>query len=130
MAIVVTINGDFGNAHYAIADAIQDLLLADNSGVARARDLYSMARDGRLTRADLTANARFYLTPAKLAEYRTSFAALREPKAVTQTQSGLRGGFTSERFLFDFGARKLMITLRVEPGSNGLVEEFLASPVS
>ena len=129
-AIVVAINGDFGNAHYAIADAIQDELFADSSGVARARALYAMVRDGHLDRATLTANASFYLTPAKLAEYRTSFVTLGEPKVVEQIQSGLRGGFTSERFLFDFGNRKLQVTIRAEPDANGRVEEFMAAPVT
>ena len=129
-AIVVADNADFGNAEVAIADAIESVLFADSSGVARARALYAKVCDGRLDRATLTANGRFYFTPEKLIEYRTSLVALGDPKDVVQTQSGLRGGFTIERFLFDFGSRKLQITIRAEPGANGLIEEFLASPVS
>lgn len=129
-AIVVAANADFGNAQVAIADAIESVLFADSSGVARARELYAKIRDGRLDRATLTANGRFYFTPEKLIEYRTSLVALGDPRSVVQTQSGLRGGFTDERFLFDFGGRKLQITIRAEPGANGLIEEFLAAPVS
>ncbi|WP_254602606.1 serine hydrolase domain-containing protein [Sphingomonas bacterium] len=129
-AIVVAINGDFGNAHFTIADAIQGLLFADSSGVARARALYAMISGGRLDRAQLTANGAYYLSPLKLAEYRAGLAPLGNPKTVVQTQSGLRGGFTSERFVFDFGSRKLLVTIRAEPGSNGRIEEFMAAPIS
>lgn len=128
-AIVVLVNADFGNAEMAIADGIEQQLFADSSGVGRARALLSMMRSGSFERAAFTANGKAYFTPAAIEDYRSSLVQLGEPHSITQTSSGLRGGFTVERFLLSYGSRKLELTIRAEPGASGRVEEFTLSPV-
>ncbi len=129
-AIVVLVNADFGNAEMAIADGIEQQLFANISGVGRARALLSMMRSGSFNRAVFTAHGNFYFTPAAIRDYRSTLVQLGELKSMTQTSSGLRGGLTIERFLLDYGSRKLELTLRSEPGANGRVEEFFLSPLS
>lgn len=129
-AIVVLANADFGDAQTNIADAIEQQLFADNSGVGRASALYVMLRSGKLDRARFTRHGNEYLTAAALADLRSGLEPLGDPKSITQTQSGQRGGFTIERFILDFGLRKLELTVRAEPGRQGLVEEAMLSPMS
>lgn len=130
MAIVVLVNGGFGDAHVAMADAIQEQLLEVSGGVDRARALYDMLRQGTVDRSRFTANGNFYLTPAVLADFRDSLGPLGEPRSIKQARSGLRGGFTAELFVVEFADRKLDIVLRAEPGANGKVEQFMVSPAS
>lgn len=128
-AIVVLVNADYGNATESIADVIEAQLFATSTGVERARSLAEMLRSGRIDHAAFTANGNYALSPMVLADYRASLAPLRDPKSITQTQSTLRGGFTLERFTFDFGDKALQATLRAEPGDGGKVEEFMLTPI-
>ena len=127
-AIVVLVNAEFGNATDTIADAIEEQLFATTSGVERARSLAEMLRSGRIDRAAFTANGNYALSPTVLADYRASLAPLGAPK-ITQIQSALRGGFTVERFTFDFGRNAFEATLRAEPGVGGKVEEFMLTAI-
>lgn len=129
-AIVVLDNADFGDAETVIADAIEQQLFANDSGVGRAGALYTMLRSGTLDRGRFTAHGNAYLTAMALADLQSSIQPLGEPKTITQTQSGLRGGLTIERFVLDFGSRKLQLTVRAEPGPQGRIEEAMVSPLS
>lgn len=127
-AIVVLDNADFGDAQKTIADVIEQQLFAN--GVERASALYAMLRSGKLDRARFTRHGNEYLTAAALVDLRVGLEPLGDPKAITQTQSGQRGGYTIERFTLDFGLRKLELTIRADPGPQGLVEEAMLSPMS
>jgi len=129
-AIVVLDNADFGDAHTAIADAIQDIVFADTGDTSRARAVYAALREGRIDRSTFTANGNFFFTPQVLADYRASLAPLGEPKSFVRTNSGLRGGFTSEVYKIDVGTRKLTLVVRAEPGANGKIEQFTVFPAS
>lgn len=129
-AIVVLDNADFSDATTAIADAIQQQLFADSSGVPRARAVYEMLRSGHVDRGAFTANGDFYFTPTVLADYRMSLTLLGEPKHFTQQGASLRGGFTDEDYLLDYGDRKMALVLRAEPGPGGRIEQFTLSPAS
>lgn len=129
-AIVVANNADFGNAQISIADAIEQQLFANSSGVDRARMIYNMVRSGTLDRSIFTLNGNSYFSPEMTLKYHSSLAPLGEPKSVIQVQSDIRGGFTSEQFLFDLDSRKLGVSLRAEPGPKGKVEEFIVTPIN
>ena len=110
-ALVVLDNADFGDADTAIADAIEDQLFTASDGAGRARAVFDMVRTGRIDRDQLTTNGKAYFTPAVLADYRSGLGPLGEPTSVVQISSGLRGGLTVQRFNFDFGSRKLRVTM-------------------
>jgi hypothetical protein len=121
-------NADFGNAQTSIADAIEDIIFADNGDVSRAKAVFEGLRAGKIDRAQFTANGNYYFTPQALADYRTSLAPLGEPKSFLRKSSSLRGGFTAEVYALDYGTKKLTIVLRAEPGANGRIEQFTVYP--
>jgi CubicO group peptidase (beta-lactamase class C family) len=127
-AIVVLDNADFGNAQSSIADAIEDIVFADNGDVSRARKVFEGLRAGKIDRAAFTANGNYYFTPQAIADYRSSLAPLGEPKSFTRNRSSLRGGFTAEVYTLDYGTKTLTIVLRAEPGPNGRIEQFTVYP--
>jgi len=127
-AIVVLDNADFGNAQTAIADAIEKVIFADAGDVSRAKAVFEGLRAGKINRGQFTANGNYYFTPEALADYKASLAALGEPKSFTRRSSALRGGFTAEAYTVDYGAKKLTIVLRAEPGAHGRIEQFTVYP--
>ena len=127
-AIVVLDNADFGNAQTSIADAIEDIIFADNGDVGRAKAVFEGLCAGKIDRAQFTANGNYYFTAQALADYRASLAPLGEPKSFTRDRSSLRGGFTAEVYTLDYGTKKLTIVLRAEPGANGRIEQFTVYP--
>lgn len=127
-AIVVLDNADFGNAQTSIADSIEKILFADAGDVGRAKAVFEDLRAGRIDRAQFTANGNHYFTPQAIADYRTSLAALGEPKSFERRSSSLRGGFTAESYTVDYGTKKLTIILRAEPGAKGRIEQFTVYP--
>jgi CubicO group peptidase (beta-lactamase class C family) len=129
-AIVVLDNADFGDAHTAIADAIEKILFADAGDASRALSVYRSLREGRIDRDAFTANGNFYFSAQALADYRASLGPLGEPKGIVRNSSALRGGLTAERYTLDFGSRTMTIMLRAEPGANGRIEQFTVYPAS
>lgn len=129
-AIVVLDNADFGDAHSAIADAIEKIIFADSGDTTRAMALYRALRAGRIDRSAFTANGNFFFTAEAIADYARSLAPLGEPKSVVRNSTALRGGLTAERYTLDFGTRKLTLMLRAEPGPNGRIEQFTVYPAS
>lgn len=127
-AIVVLDNADFGDAQTSIADAIEKILFKDAGDVSRAQTVFNGLRTGRIDRNQFTAAGNHYFTAQALADYQSSLAALGEPKSFVRTSASLRGGFTAERYTADYGARKLTIVLRAEPGPNGRIEQFTVYP--
>ena len=129
-AIVVLVNGDFGDAQSAIADRIEQTILPQSGETARARAIFAGLRAGRIDRGRFTANANDYFTPTALADYRTSLASLGEPQGFVQTSSRLRGGFTAELYRITYPDRRLTLVVRAEPGENGKIEQFMVYPAS
>jgi CubicO group peptidase (beta-lactamase class C family) len=129
-AIVVLDNADFGDAHTAIAEAIEKILFAESGDTSRALSIYRALRQGKVDRAAFTSNGNFYLTAQALADYAKSLAPLGEPKSIVRNSTALRGGLTAERYTLDLGARKMTIILRAEPGDKGRIEQFSVYPAS
>jgi CubicO group peptidase (beta-lactamase class C family) len=127
-AIAVFTNAGFSNAQGAIADAIEAVIFETPDDTAQARALFSMLREGRIDRSKFTANGNFYFSKLALADFATSLKPLGEPRSVARIGThGLRGGFTSDRFVFTFKSRKMIATLRAEP-DGGRIEQFTFDP--
>lgn len=133
-AIVVLVNGDFGNAQTAIADRIQSLLFrqasASDAGqqIARARAIFDALRQGRIDRSRFTVNGNYYFTPTAVADYRSSLAPLGRPADFRQRSSKLRGGLTAEVYTATYPGRTLTVVVRAEPGPAGKIEQFTVYP--
>lgn len=127
-AVTVTVNADFGNAHNAIADRIESMILGQDPGTTAARAIFDQLRSGQADRAKFTQNFNTYLTPQVLADHRASLMPLGEPQSFTRLRPArLRGGFTSEVYEVRYPDRKLIISMRAEP-NGGKIEEFLIYP--
>ena len=127
-AIVVLDNADFGNAQTSIADSIEKIIFADAGDISRAKAVLAGLRAGKIDRSQFTANGNYYFTPQAIADYQASLTALGEPKSIVRRASSLRGGFTAEAYTVDYGAKKLTIVLRAEPGAKGRIEQFTVYP--
>jgi CubicO group peptidase (beta-lactamase class C family) len=127
-AVTVFVNADFGNAHNAIADGIEAMILGQDPDTARARGAFDQLRRGEADRSLFTENFNTYLTPQVLADHRAGLMALGEPQSFVRLRPPrLRGGFTSELYEVRYPDRKLTISLRAEP-NGGKIEEFLIYP--
>ena len=129
-AIVVLVDGDFGDAEVAIADRIEAAILPEADGSARARAILAMLRAGRIDRTRFTANGNAYFTREALADFKASLGRLGTVTAVTPRSSSLRGGFTEMVYDVRSATRALMLVLRAEPGAEGRIEQFTLSPTS
>lgn len=127
-AVIVFVNADFGNAHNAIADGIEAIVLGADPETARARAVFDRLRRGVPDRGALTANFNAFLTPQVIGDYRCSLTPLGEPESFIRTRpTRMRGGFTSEAYEVRYPGRKLTISMRAEP-NGGKIEEFLVYP--
>jgi D-alanyl-D-alanine carboxypeptidase len=130
VAVSVVTSAGFSNAQDAIADAIAQILLADSDDTQFARALFASLSRGEIDRSRFTINGNEYFDAAVLADYAASLGPLGAPdRVVRRGIKGLRGGLTSERFLFHFGQRKLLAVLRAEPDTQR-VEQFTVYPYS
>lgn len=127
-AVTVFVNADFGNAHNAIADRIETMILGQEPDTARAHAIFDALRQGKADPDIFTKNFNAYLTPQVLADYRASLMKLGEPQSFVRLRPvRMRGGFTNEVFEVRYPAAKLTISMRAEP-DGGRVEEFLIYP--
>ena len=130
VAVSVLTSAGFSNAQDAIADAIAQILLASSDDTQFARALFASLSRGEIDRSRFTVNGNQYFDAATLADYAASLGPLGPPdRVVRRGTKGLRGGLTSERFLFYFGQRKLLAVLRAEPDTQR-VEQFTVYPFS
>ena len=128
VAISVLTNAGFSNAPDAIADAIAQLLLATSDETQFARALFAMLSRGEIDRTRFTVNGNDYFSAQTLTDFAASLGPLGVPdRVVRRGTKSLRGGLTSERFLFYFGQRKLLAVLRAEPDTQR-VEQFTIYP--
>jgi D-alanyl-D-alanine carboxypeptidase len=127
-AISVFINGGFSNTQDAIGDAIEAILLKSSDEFAEVRTTFDMVRSGTIDRAKFTENGNFYYTSTVLSDYHASLAPLGHVKNIVRLgTSGLRGGLTSDQYILNFEARKLLCIVRTEPAT-GRIEEFSIYP--
>jgi D-alanyl-D-alanine carboxypeptidase len=129
-AITVFINGGFSNSQDAIANAIEAIVFDEADETREARLVFDMLRTGQIDRSRFTDNGNFYFNPTALSDYRTSLAGLGEPISVARHGAKtLRGGLTSEAYVFTFAGRKLLCIVRAEP-SSGRIEQYTLYPFS
>lgn len=133
IAVVVLTNGDFGDAHRSIANAIGNVLLPptgdDAVELAAARSMFDQLAAGRLDSALLTDDARYYFTAERRDDYAKSLAPLGEPEGFEQLgPMRLRGGFINRNYRISFGARKLTVITYREPDGTRRYEQFLVMP--
>jgi len=95
---------------------------------ARVRTVYDQLRKGTLDRKLLTENANYYFTPTVTADFRSSLAPLGEPVAIEPDGSpALRGGFVIQHYTIKYPDKDLDLSVFMEPGTEGRVEQFLVS---
>jgi len=127
-AITVFINAGFSNSQDAISDAIEAIVFDDADETREVRSAFNMLRSGQIDRSKFTDNGNFYFTAAVVVDYRNSVTPLGEPTRIERLGTkGLRGGFTTERYIFTFADRKLLCVVRAEP-STGRIEQFTLYP--
>jgi CubicO group peptidase (beta-lactamase class C family) len=95
---------------------------------ARVRTVYDQLRNGTLDRKLLTDNANYYFTPTVAADFRSSLAPLGAPVAIEPDGApALRGGFVIQHYTVKYPDRELDLSVFMEPGTEGRVEQFLVS---
>lgn len=137
-AIVVLTNSWSGSAFTDIAKKLAEIVLpatastgaATNDAVAtRVRHLLERVSRGEVDRAAVTDNLAYYFTPQVLADYRASLAPLGPPTAIEASGTpALRGGFETRSYKLVYPSRTLNLSVFIEPGANGRVEQFLITP--
>ena len=133
-AIVVMTNTWSSPASGQITRGLAEIVLpskADPVAAAhaeRVRMVYNQLRTGALDRSLLTPNASYYFTPTVTADFQSSLAPLGEPAAIVPDGgSVLRGGFVIQGYTSKYPDRELDLSVFMEPGANGRVEQFLVS---
>ena len=95
---------------------------------ARVRTVYDQLRNGTLDRKLLTDNANYYSTPTVTADFRSSLAPLGAPVAIEPDGApALRGGFVIQHYTVKYPDRELDLSVFMEPGAEGRIEQFLVS---
>ncbi|PLK24341.1 serine hydrolase [Novosphingobium sp. TH158] len=133
-AVSVLTNGDFGGAQDKISDAVAEIVLprgpqaslAETPRTEDARSVLAGLAKGTIDPARFTENARYYFTPATLADYRETLARLGEPTAIEPLRSPrLRGGFVNRVFKVSWPGRSLYLSTYAEAGDQGCWEQFM-----
>lgn len=134
-AIVVMTNTWSSPASGQITRGLAEIILppddtdpAQAARTERVRTVYNQLRTGALDRKLLTANANYYFTPTVTGDFHASLAPLGEPVAIEPDgKPALRGGFVIQHYKIKYPDRELDLSLFMEPGANGRVEQFLVS---
>jgi|HubBroStandDraft_5_1064220.scaffolds.fasta_scaffold91348_1 D-alanyl-D-alanine carboxypeptidase len=127
-AITVFTNAGFSNSQFAIGDAIEAILFEDADETKTARTVFNLLRTGQIDRSKFTENGNFYFSPTVILDYRNSLTPLGEPTRIEKRgPTGLRGGLTVERYIFNFPDRKLLCVVRAEPAT-GRIEQYTLYP--
>jgi CubicO group peptidase (beta-lactamase class C family) len=134
-AIVVMTNSWSSGAYVQISRGLAEIVLpptaasaAASAQAARVRTVYDQLRTGTLDRKLLTDNANYYFTPTVTADFQSSLAPLGAPTAIEpQGNFTLRGGFVIQRYTVKYPDRTLDLSVFMEPGAYGRVEQFLVS---
>jgi D-alanyl-D-alanine carboxypeptidase len=136
MAVAVLTNQSASPAAGSVGRAVAALLLpaapaagsdAASRAEAQARALLGELQQGRIDRAQLTANCNFYFSDVALGDHKSSLGPLGPVQTVRQTSTSLRGGMTFRAFDVSFanGTRLRLTTYTV---ANGRLEQFIVGP--
>ena len=133
-AIVVMTNTWSSPASGQITRGLAEIVLPSKADpvaeahAERVRAVYDQLRTGTLDRSLLTPNASYYFTPTVTADFQSSLAPLGAPTAIVPDGgSALRGGFVIQGYTIKYPDRELDLSVFMEPGANGRVEQFLVS---
>jgi D-alanyl-D-alanine carboxypeptidase len=141
-AVVVMVNGDFGNAQADIADQIERLIFdlptppkrnprrprpnVDEAvrpeDLALAHKLVDQLASGTLDRSLLTSDVNSYFSPAVLSDYRDSLEPLGAPEAFERLESNRTGGQDASIYRLMWANEWLVAVLRRDP--DGRVASF------
>ncbi|MCL6697947.1 beta-lactamase family protein [Sphingomonas sp. NSE70-1] len=132
-AIIVMTNTWSSGAYSQISRGLAEIILPPTSAdpvpaaqAATVRTVYNQLRSGMLDRKLLTANANYYFTPTVAADVRSSLSPLGAPVSIEPDGSStLRGGFVIQGYTVKYPNRTLDLSVFMEPGANGRVEQFL-----
>ena len=132
-AIVVMTNTWSSGAYTRISRGLAEIVLPpvapDTVATAQAtriRTVYGQLRSGALDRRLLTENANYYFSQTVTADFQSSLAPLGAPTSIEpQGSSSLRGGFVIQNYSVKYPDRTLDLSVFMEPGANGRVEQFL-----
>lgn len=91
--------------------------------LAQVRGILEGLQQGRIDRALLTANDKFYFTDPVLHDIEASLAPLGKLKDVTRERESLRGGMTFRLYHAQFEKKTLAVTVYLTP--DGHYEQFL-----
>jgi CubicO group peptidase (beta-lactamase class C family) len=133
-AIVVMTNTWSSDAYGQISRGLADIVLPATidpvaaAQAARVRTVYDQLRSGTLDRKLLTPNANYYFTSTVTGDFQSSLAPLGAPTAIEPDgASALRGGFVIQHYTVKYPDRDLDLSVFMEPGADGRVEQFLVS---
>lgn len=132
-AIVVMTNTWSSGAYSQISRGLADIVLPPVAldpvpavQAARVRTVYDQLRSGTLDRKLLTDNANYYFTEAVTGDFRSSLSPLGAPTSIeAEGNSVLRGGFVIQNYSVKYPNRTLDLSVFMEPGADGRVEQFL-----
>jgi D-alanyl-D-alanine carboxypeptidase len=145
-AVVVTVNGDFGDAQDGIADLIEHVILGlpappernprrarpniDEAvrpqDVALAHKMFDQLASGKLDRSLLTADANVYFTPTAVADYRDSLGSLGAPMAFERLQSLKIDGQDVSTYRLMWADQWAAAVMRVDPDGRVAVFQVFA----
>jgi CubicO group peptidase (beta-lactamase class C family) len=131
-AIVVMTNSWSSRAYGQISRGLAEIVLPPvapdpaMAQAARVRTVFDQLRTGTLDRKLLTDNAKYYFSPIVTADFQSSLGPLGSPVSIEpQGDSSLRGGFVIQNYSVKYPSRTLDLSVFLEPGANGRVEQFL-----
>lgn len=131
-AIVVMTNTWSSGAFGQISRGLAEIVLppaAPDPAIAQAdrvRTVYGQLVGGTLDRKLLTDNANHYFSPTVTADFQSSLSPLGKPTAIEpEGDSSLRGGFVIQGYTVKYPDRTLNLSVFMEPGVNGRIEQFL-----
>jgi D-alanyl-D-alanine carboxypeptidase len=129
LAVTVLTNGET-RAYARISRMIEDLLVAKPEdpqaapALALVRKVFHDLQQGRLDRADLTADLNSYFTPQAVADFEASLKPLGEP-AIRPTGAQARGGMMVRGFQIRAGGKVLALSTYFMP--DGKLAQYLIS---
>jgi hypothetical protein len=131
-AIVVMTNTWSSGAYTQISRGLAEIVLPPvapdpaTAQAARVRTVYNQLRTGTLDRKLLTGNANYYFSPTVVGDFHSSLAPLGAPASIEPDgSSSLRGGYVIQSYSVKYPDRTLELSVFMEPGANGRVEQFL-----
>jgi D-alanyl-D-alanine carboxypeptidase len=128
LAVVVLTNQSANATASALARQLAGLLLSPSADarLRRAEGIFRGLQQGRIDRAQFTADANFYFNAQTLRDYASSLAPLGEPLSFTALGQEERGGMTFRAYLLSFPTRNLEVTTYTRP--DGKLEQYLVFP--